>query len=305
MKFDVMDMKIKVRVAFIAPIIYFILISIQAQTQSPVIQYDSLYSNILKEKRPVKIILPKKYNPKSADRLDVLYVLDGEWNTSLVEKAYEFLEFAKFIPANMIIVSVPNYYKNGANMRDRDFTPTSTENKDGKFSWMRSSLISGGAGNFLLFLKEELMPFVNKKYNTKNENSILYGTSSGGLFAIYVYLQNPALFKSYLTVEPSLWWDKEYINRIASEKLESKKGIRNTLWISSRDGNAQVEMGISGFDSLLALKAPNDLQWKVEAYPNETHFSAIWKGLYDGLKFTYVRSKTEATLVNRANTLDK
>jgi hypothetical protein len=94
-------------------------------------------------------------------------------------------------------------------------------------------------------------------------------------------------------------------NKIAPEKLQNKEGIRNTLWISSRDGSAQDEMGISGFDSLLTLKAPADLQWKVEAYPNETHFSAIWKGFYDGLKFTYVKSKTDGALINRANTPDK
>ncbi|HMG89211.1 MAG TPA: alpha/beta hydrolase-fold protein [Chryseolinea sp.] len=260
-----------------------------------------MYSNVLKEQRPIRIILPKKYDPGLTDRFDVLYVLDGEWNTSLAEKVNEFLGHAKFIPGNMIIVSIPNYYKNGVNMRERDFTPTSTENKDAKFSWMKSSLNSGGAGNFLLFLKDELVPFVNSKYRANIENNILYGTSSGGLFAIYAYLNEPRLFKSYVTVEPSLWWDKEYINRIASEKLENNKGIRNTLWISSRDGGAQVEMGISGFDSLLKLKAPDGLQWKVEVYPNETHFSAIWKGIYDGLKFTYVTSKTDGTLVNKAS----
>ena len=298
-------MKIKTRFALIATTIYLVLISISAWTQNPIVQYDSLYSNILKEERPIKIILPKKYNPSLTDRYDVLYVLDGEWNTSLAEKVYEFLEYAKFIPANVIIVSIPNYYKNGINLRDRDFTPTSTENSEGKFTWMKSSLISGGAANFLLFLKEELVPFVNGKFQTNIENDILYGTSLGGLFAIYAYLHEPTLFKSYITVEPSLWWDNEYINSIAPGKLEAKKGIRNTLWISSRDGRAAVEMGISSFDSLLALKAPEDLRWKVAAYPNETHFSAIWKGIYDGLKFTYVKSKTDETLVNRANTPEK
>ena len=290
-------MKIKIRFASIVLVFYLLLISIQAWPQNSGIQYDSLYSNILKEQRPIKVILPKKYNPGSTDRCDVLYVLDGEWNTSLAEKVYEFLEYGKFIPTNLIIVSVPNYYKNGINMRDRDFTPTSTENSEGtKY---------GGAGNFLLFLKEELIPFINSKYPTKIENNILYGTSLGGLFAIYAYLYEPALFKSYLTVEPSLWWDKESINKIASKKLESKEGIRNTLWIGSRDGRAQVEMGISSFDSLLTLRAPDDLKWKVEGYPNETHFSAIWKGIYDGLRFTYVKSKTDGTLVNRANTINK
>jgi CubicO group peptidase (beta-lactamase class C family)/predicted alpha/beta superfamily hydrolase len=290
-------MKTKIRFASIMLVIYLLLISIQAWPQNAGIQYDSLYSNNLKEKRPIKVILPKKYNPGSTERCDVLYVLDGEWNTSLTEKVYEFLEYGKFIPTNLIIVSVPNYYKNGINMRDRDFTPTSTENSEG--------IKYGGADNFLLFLKEELVPFINSKYPTKIENNILYGTSLGGLFAIYAYLHEPSLFKSYLTVEPSLWWDNAYINKIASEKLEDKEGIRNTLWIGSRDGTAQVAMGISSFDSLLALRAPDDLKWKVAGYPNETHFSAIWKGIYDGLKFTYVKSKTDGTLVNRANSLDK
>jgi len=288
---------------FTASIIYFLLVSIPpAWTQAPIVQKDSLYSKYLKEQRTIKIVLPKNYKTSSAEKFDVLYVLDGEWNTSLAEKVYEFLEHAKFIPTNLIIVSVPNYYKNEINMRERDFTPTSTENKEGKFSWMKSSLNSGGASNFLLFFKEELVPFVNRKYNSNIENNILYGTSSGGLFAIYAYLNEPTIFKSYITVEPSLWWDKEYINKIATEKLQNIKGIRNTLWISSRDGGAQDEMGISGFNSLLALKASTDLQWKVEAYPNETHFSTIWKGLYDGLKFTYVKSKTDGALINRANT---
>lgn len=278
------------------------LVSVQARSQNALIQYDSLYSNVLKEQRSIKVILPKTYDPRSPDRFDVLYVLDGEWNTSLTEKVCEFLGFAKFIPTNMIIVSIPNQYMNGTNMRERDFTPTSTENSDAKFGWMKSSLLSGGAGNFLLFLKDELLPFVNRKYRTKPEDSILYGTSSGGLFAIYAYLREPALFKSYLTVEPSLWWDKEYITRIASEELKNREGVRNTLWISSRDGSGPDEMGISGFISLLTPNAPDNLHWKAEVYPNETHFSAIWKGLYDGLKFTYVKSKADGTLVNRANT---
>src|SRR5688572_16790491 len=124
-------MKRKIRFASIVLVIYLLLLSIQAWPQNSGIQYDSLYSNVLKEQRPIKVILPKKYNPSSTDRCDVLYVLDGEWNTSLAEKVYEFLEYGKFIPTNLIIVSVPNYYKNGINMRDRDFTPTSTENSEG------------------------------------------------------------------------------------------------------------------------------------------------------------------------------
>ncbi len=287
-------MKIRAQFVVLTSIILFLILSIPAWTQ--VVQKDSLFSSYLKEQRNIEIIFPKNYNEGSTEKYDVLYVLDGEWNTSLTVRVFEFLEYAKFIPANIIIVSVRNYYKDGINMRDRDFTPTLAENSDGE-----NNPVSGGAGNFLLFLKEELVPFVNKKWQVEIESNILYGTSSGGLFAIYAYLNEPTLFKSYITVEPSLWWDNEYINKIAPEKLKNNEAIKNSLWISSRDGGAQVGMGISHFDSLLTLGSPEDLQWEVAAYPNETHFSAIWKGIYDGLKFTYVKSQIDETFLNRAN----
>lgn len=287
-------MKNRIQLGVILPLIYFLLVSNPAWAQNHIIQSDSLYSTHLKEQRQIQVIFLKKYNPSSKDRFDVFYVLDGEWNTSLSETVYEFLEYAQFIPTNMMIVSIPNQYKNETNLRERDFTPTRIENYD----------ISGGADNFLLFLKEELVPFINKKYPTNIGNNILYGTSWGGLFAIYTYLHEPTLFKSYLTVEPVLKWDNGYLNQIALEKLENMNGTKNTLWISSRDGKDFQKMGIANFDSLLALKAPDGLIWKVEAYPNETHFSAIWKGLYDGLKFTYTKSKSDGKIVNRANTIN-
>lgn len=285
-------MKTKIRLPLIPSLIYFLFTSIPAWTQDHVIRSDSLYSTHLKELRQVQMIFPKKYDLSSKGSFDVFYVLDGEWNTSLSEVVHGFLEYNQFVPTNMLIVSIPNQYENEINMRERDFTPTQAKNYN----------ISGGANNFLLFLKNELVPFINEKYPTNIGNNILYGTSWGGLFAIYTYLHEPTLFKSYLTVEPVLKWDNGYLNKIAPEKLENIKGTKNTLWISSRDGKDFERMGIAHFDSLLTLNAPEGLIWKVETYPNETHSSAIWKGLYDGLKFTYTKSKADGEIVNRANT---
>jgi hypothetical protein len=46
-------------------------------------------------------------------------------------------------------------------------------------------------------------------------------------------------------------------------------------------------MGIPLMDSVLKYKAPKDLNWKVAAYPDETHGSVRLKSVYDGLKFFY------------------
>jgi predicted alpha/beta superfamily hydrolase len=137
-------MRTKIHLSLIPPLIYFLLVSTPpGWSQNYVIQSDSLYSAHLKEVRQIQVILPKEYNSSSKDRLDVFYVLDGEWNTPLSEIVYGFLEWNKFVPTNMMIVSIPNKYKNEINMRGRDFTPTRIENYK----------ISGGANNFLLFSK--------------------------------------------------------------------------------------------------------------------------------------------------------
>ena len=246
-------------------------------SQEPGSIYDTVYSDILKEKRPIQINLPASYKPDSSARYDVLYVLDGEWNTSLAKTVRGFLEYGKFIPANIIIAGIPNLYRGNDNFRDRDFTPTP----------LNFSPMSGGAANFLSFLKNDLLPYIDKKYLTNKENNTLYGTSLGGLFALYAFFQEPSLFKSYLTVEPSLWWDDGYLNKLAIEKMGSLSNVQGTLWISSRNGAAYREMGIAPLDSILRQNAPKNLDWKVETYPNETHFTAIWKGIYDGYKFSY------------------
>ena len=254
-----------------------IVFPIISQSQDHIEKNDSIYSRYLQETRQIQISVPKKYDPKTMGKLDVLYILDGEWASSLTKTAYEFLEYAKFIPTNILIVSIPNKYDNGKNMRRRDFIPMK----------VKGGNISQGATNFLLFLKEELIPMINKKYQVNPQNNTLYGSSLGGLFTVYTFLSEPTLFKSYLAIEPVLQYADNYINKFAEEQLENRKEFHETIWISSRKGKPFKAMGSFNFESILQSKNPKGLRWQITTYENETHFSVIWKGLYDGLKFVY------------------
>lgn len=229
---------------------------------------DSLYSEILKENRIIQVLLPEDYKPGSKNKYDVVYLLDGNDNIKLLSQIQQFAEQEKYIPS-FIMVGVFNTDRN------RDLTPTPSKN----FS------TSGGATNFLSFLKKELLPYIDKKYPTNGEN-ILYGHSFGGLFAMYALLHEPQLFSSYLAVDPSLWWDNGYMNKLAAEKLPALSGMNKTLYISGREGN-YPEMGINTMDSVLKEKASADFSWKVIGYENETHNSIKFKSMYDGLKFAY------------------
>ncbi len=243
-----------------------------ASAQQQTMEQDSLYSKVLNEERKLHVVLPKDYNPSSG-KYEIVYCLDDISNFLTME--WDFLRGEGFIPNNMILVGITNPKPNGVDMRDRDFTPT------------KIGGISGGAERFLSFIKTELIPYIGQKYRASGNGHVLYGGSLGGLFVLYTFLKDPALFTSYIAIDPSLWWDNFLLNSMASAKFDSVKVLHNTLFIVGREGNAYREMGIAGMDSVLRTKAPAGLNWKCVAYTNETHYSTNFKGFWDGLKFSY------------------
>lgn len=231
---------------------------------------DSINSGVLKEKRLLQVFVPKEYKPGSTGKYDVLYVLDGgNWNTGLINKVQQFLEGEGYMPPT-IVVSILGIDRN------KDLTPTHIND------WKTS----GGAANFLRFIKDELIPYINKEYPSNGDNT-LWGHSLGGLFVINAMLNEPKTFKSYIAVDPSLWWDNCYIQKIAPDKLPALAGADITLFISGREGQDGEGMKIATMDTVLNKFKPAGLTWKHINYPDETHSSVRLKSIYDGLKFSY------------------
>lgn len=236
---------------------------------------DSIYSSILQQERIIQVFTPQGYKPGSGTQYDVLYVLDGgNWNTGLINNVQRFLENEGSVPST-IVVSVLGIDRN------KDLTPTHVDD------WATS----GGGNNFLHFLKDELIPYINKNYPADGDNA-LWGHSLGGLFVINALLTDPDVFKSYIAVDPSLWWDHGYIPKIAPEKLSALTGSGRTLFISGRAGREAEAMKVTDIDTILREKAPAGLTWKVVQYQEETHSSIRLKSTYDGLKFSYGWNKT-------------
>ncbi|MGB8489641.1 MAG: alpha/beta hydrolase-fold protein [Bacteroidales bacterium] len=234
---------------------------------------DSIYSDILKEERSVKVFLPETYKPGSAEKYEVIYLTDGEWAMDLFSYIYKFAKGENYVPP-VIIVALPNTYINKVNQRDRDFLPVHVENP----------VISGGGDKFISFLKNELIPYIDKTYPTNGTNS-LYGHSYGGLFVMYTLLTEHQLFQSYYSTDPSFWWNNDFVIKLASERLEKLPGDR-LLWIAGID-ETYKGMGIGRMDSVLKLKASKNLRWKIATFPNEKHNSVRLKAMYDGIKFSY------------------
>ena len=141
-------------------ILFFVLLFFrysQAKAQDQVSQVDSLYSQILKEQRKLRIVFPKNYDSTSTNKYEIVYCLDDI--ADFLSMEWGMLQWEGFIPKNMIMVGITNPKPNGIDMRDRDFTPTKTSD------------ISGGAEKFLSFIKNELTPYVSMKYKAKSNGN--------------------------------------------------------------------------------------------------------------------------------------
>jgi predicted alpha/beta superfamily hydrolase len=122
---------------------------------------DAVESTVLHERRAIEVYLPEEAQKDLAQRFETLYVLDGDWNAKLVVDVVQFMRQLGLMPP-IILVSVPNHFDaQGANSRDRDFTPSPVADQPG----------SGGAANFLRFLKTELLPYVDQHYPTNPAGS--------------------------------------------------------------------------------------------------------------------------------------
>jgi predicted alpha/beta superfamily hydrolase len=227
---------------------------------------DSIYYEAQKEQRILEIILPQNYKPGSDEKYEVIYVLDGEWNISLVPYIHDFARGEGFVPP-AIFVGLPNVYPNGQNQRDRDFLPVNA------------------ADDFLSFIEKEVIPRVEKKYPANGERT-LYGHSYGGLFVTYAFLTKPEVFSAYLASDPAYQGSDRIVLKKAEEKLGSFSCANKSLWIDCIDATHQM-MGSAEMISLLQAQAPKELHWNKGIYPNETHNSVRLKGIYDGFKFFY------------------
>ncbi|MEO8452318.1 MAG: alpha/beta hydrolase-fold protein, partial [Gemmatimonadota bacterium] len=142
---------------------------------------DSLHSKILDEQRFLQVYLPAGYDSSAARKYDVVYVLDGEMLARFLPPIAAFEESNELMPP-VIVVGIKNAFvpSVGQSSRERDLLPAHVED----------SPLSGGADTFAKFLKDELIPFIARRYRTSGTN-ILFGHSYGGLFTVYLLLTQP------------------------------------------------------------------------------------------------------------------
>ncbi|MDG5491787.1 alpha/beta hydrolase-fold protein [Psychroserpens sp. SPM9] len=244
---------------------------------------DSIYSDILKEQREIWVSVPKAFNGDK--NYPVIYVLDASRNFYSITAILKQLT-PLTIPES-IVVGILNID------RTRDFTPTNVPFQRG-----HKSETSGGASNFINFMNQELKPFINKKYPTEN-NSTIIGHSTGGLFVLYAFLNHQDVFDNYLAIDPSLWWDKEQLVNETQKLLDEGNRKEKSLYVAAANSigkgldtvkvrkdksepTEQIRANLKFHDVL--VKNRNKLNYNWQYFKDEDHGSIVIPAQYNGLR---------------------
>ncbi|PUB34604.1 hypothetical protein C8J95_102269 [Elizabethkingia sp. YR214] len=246
----------------------------------------TIHSKVLKENRTYSVYLPASYKSNPNKRYIVAYVLDGERSkflevSGISQSMHSSFNLKLQIP-ELIIVSIEN------TDRTRDFTPTNSLNYLDKEDIVAFKS-SGKANDFMNFIEKELMPEINNSFRTVPQNMII-GHSMGGLFALHCLLENPKMFSYYLLIDPSWFWDHNYIGKRGKEILEKQIDLKARVYIALannfHEDKRHYQWGMEFYELLKKNKSP-DLRAEVKYFEDEKHLTVTIPATYYGLRYLF------------------
>ena len=171
-------------------------------------------SEILQNERDIIVWLPPAYEKELQRKFPVLYMHDGQNimdpKTSFANMDWRADETAtKLIFADkmeeIIIVGIYN-------------TPDRLEEYSD----------SEKGNNYLKFIIEELIPFINSNYRTKREkdNTAIMGSSMGGLISFLAAWKFPNIFSKCACMSSSFYYDDEKAIKMVKNYNDEKKKFK-------------------------------------------------------------------------------
>ncbi len=275
-------------IAFFFVLYHFFVLDLSGQAielvQHEVLTFDSKTKG---EGQILYVHKPLNYDQEPEKRYPVIYVLDPEERFAHTLVAQELLSAYtnSAVPASIIVgvKSVDRYF---------DFSPKTSN------AWQVPPFIksTGGAELFRVYLTQDVIPTIEKKYRTAPFR-VIVGHSMGGLFVLETLLEQPSLFKAYIVLDPSTFWNNgEIVDQFIEEakSLNIKAGrlfladglVPETIEVKLEPNQERLEK------YLLANPLPN-ISYKYLGLRGELHNEMPFQAVYQGLKAVFFDYRVE------------
>lgn len=254
------------------------------EEDSSLIRSFKIFSENVKDTFLIDISLPESYSKNPDKKYSVLYLTDGYWRRDQHKSIHEMSK--KKIIKELIVVGI-GYPKS--------YTPDIVRKRD----------LLEHADKFLNFICDELIPYIDNRYCTKDEKT-LWGSSFGGFFGMFALFNYPDktknVFKNYIIVSPAAkektYYNNQYLDLFDLEKIlcSKTKELKVNLYIAV-GSNENLERFFTPFKELVKLlqeRNYKDFYMKSYIDAGKDHYTVWEPALYEGLKlFLSPKEKNE------------
>jgi len=221
-----------------------------------------------------EIIIKKPRSFDSSKYFHIVYFTDASLNSGKY-----ILGLADSITRNCVLIGI-GHIGNHVMPRQRDFIPS-----DG--GGYRSNEF-GQASKFYLFIKNELMPFIDKSI-PKQKSRVFIGHSFGGLLALYFSLKENKLFDQYYAISPSVWANHQELLKIEEKYKEKEDSYASTIYLYA--GSLEIFNKVLGsttrFYNIVKKRGYKKLSIYYQEIASANHFATVNKvvpGIFQQLK---------------------
>jgi hypothetical protein len=230
--------------------------------------------------------LPRTYSDP-ARTFPVVYVLDAQWDFTLVTAIYGSQYYDGFVPGLIIVgITWGGTNANYDSLRAADLTPTNS----------KSVPQSGNAPRFLSCIQNEIIPFVDSQFRTRKDDRTLMGSSYGGLFTLYALFQESKLFQRYVLTSPSVEFDNGVFYSFEKQYADQHSSLPVRLFMAE----GGLEGGLAAYQKLvdhLKLRRYGGLNMETRILENMGHSGGKAEGYTRGLQWVFERTSVPLTPV--------
>lgn len=230
-------------------------------------------SKIIGEDYTIYIHFPPGYDTTKTS-YPVLYMTDGDWNMTVAMNCFRMLR-QDYLTNEPLIVGIG--YGSRPNKRNRDLEP------------------STGAPNFIGFIQQEVMPFIQSKYRVTDQKA-LYGYSYGGVFTSYVLFEHPGLFNDIFIGAPG----NGDLTLRADKYFAAHKTLKGKIFLGAGSYEPATVSKIEQFKQYMDQKKIPDLEVLTAVAPNAGHGAALAPVMQSGMKSVYCKTHKPFSLTEAA-----
>jgi predicted alpha/beta superfamily hydrolase len=171
----------------------------------------------------IYVRLPEGYGQDNDKRYPTVYILDGDVLFSILAPTQLLLHYDVGIPDAIVVGIAYGSFDPPINQRGFDFSGPAADARPEQ----------GGAPTFEAFLREELIPTIERRYRADQNRRILFGQSRGGYMVLWSAFTDPDLFWGRIASNPVFSPGNERF--VAEPERSARTVLRLVVTSSERD----------------------------------------------------------------------